>query len=103
MRGRKSALIILLTEAEYQQLQGWLRSTTTPVGLVRRATVVLAVHNGQTIKEAARTAGLSETHSRKWLQRFVQHRLAGLKDAARPGRPPLFSPAGGGARGQNRV
>jgi hypothetical protein len=100
MRGRKSALVVLLTEAEWQQLSAWSRSTTTAVGLVRRANVILGVHRGLTVKEAARQAGLSETHARKWIQRFVQLRLQGLYDAARPGRPASFSPRGGAARGQ---
>jgi hypothetical protein len=92
MRGRKSALIVILTDAEYQQLRTWSRSTTTAVGLVRRADAVLAVHTGQTIKQAAHTAGLSEPHTRKWVKRFLDRRLAGLQDLARPGRPRSFSP-----------
>lgn len=99
MRGRKSALIISLTDAEFKQLQTWSRSTTTAVGLVRRADAVLAVHAGQTITQAARRSGLSEVHTRKWLKRFLQHRLAGLQDLARPGRPPAFSPGGRSAGG----
>jgi hypothetical protein len=100
MRGRKSALVVLLTQDEWQQLGVWSRSTTTAVGLVRRANVILGVHGGLTIKEAARNAGLSETHARKWLKRFVQQRLGGLHDAARPGRPASFSPRTGSAGGQ---
>lgn len=92
MRGRKSALVLLLTDAELQQLRTWSRSTTTAVGLVRRADVILGVHRGDTIKDAAKNAGLSETHARKWIQRFQEKRLPGLQDAARPGRPPVFSP-----------
>ena len=92
MRGRKSALIIVLTDAEFEQLQKWSRSTTTAVGLVRRANAVLAVHSGQTVTQAAKSSGLSETHTRKWLKRFLQYRLAGLEDLPRPGRPPAFSP-----------
>ena len=92
MRGRKSALVVLLTEVEYQQLTTWSRSTTTAVGLVRRANVILGLHQGMSIKEAARGAPLSETHARKWITRFLQQRLHGLHDAARPGRPSSFFP-----------
>jgi hypothetical protein len=91
---------VLLTESELQQLRAWSRSTTTAVGLVRRANVILGVHRGLTVKEAAHQAGLSETHARKWLKRFLQQRLQGLNDAARPGRPATFSPSGGSARRQ---
>jgi hypothetical protein len=92
MRGRKTALIFVLTDTEFNQLQTWSRSITTAVGLVRRANAILAVHSGQTVKQAAKSCGLSETHTRKWLKRFLQHRLAGLQDLARPGRPRSFSP-----------
>lgn len=92
MRGRKTALVFVLTDMEFNQLRTWSRSTTTAVGLVRRADAVLAVHSGQTVKQAAKGCGLSETHTRKWLKRFLQHRLAGLQDLARPGRPRSFSP-----------
>jgi len=103
MRGRKSALIVILTDSEFKQLQTWSRSTTTAVGLVRRANAVLAVHAGQTIKQAALSSGLSEVHTRKWLKRFLPHRLMGLQDLARPGRPKTFSPRGSLARGQDRL
>ena len=94
MRGRKSALVVLLTEAELPQLRAWSRSLTTAVGLVRRANVILGLHQGLRIKDAAAHAGMSETHARKWITRFLQHRLQGLHDAARPGRPSSFSPRG---------
>ena len=97
MRGRKSALVVLLTEAELQQLRAWSRSLTTAVGLVRRAHVILGLHQGLSIKDAAAHAGLSETHARKWILRFLERRLPGLHDAARPGRPSSFSPRGGDA------
>lgn len=103
MRGRKSALVVLLLDTELQQLQSWSRSTTMPVGLVRRADVILNVYRGDTIKDAAQKAGLSEPHARKWIKRFQEQRLPGLQDAARPGRPPLFSPGGGTACGKDSV
>jgi hypothetical protein len=103
MRGRKSALLIALTDEEAQQLNAWCRATTTPMGLVRRATAVLAKASGASIKDAARSAGLSEPHTRKWLTRFSEQRLQGLQDAARPGRPRSFPPGGGATRSQDRL
>ena len=67
MRGRKSALVVRLTDTELQQLHSWSRSTTMEVGLVRRANVILGLHQGRSVKDAAHQAGLSETHARKWL------------------------------------
>ena len=103
MRGRKTGLVIILTDAELSQLQKWSRSTTTSVGLVRRTNAVLAVHAGQTVTQAAKSSGLSETHTRKWLKRFLERRLAGLQDLARPGRPPSFPPGSRDAHSQDRV
>ena len=94
MRGRKCTLAVLLTDTELQQLRAWSRSLTTAVGLVRRANVILGLHQGQSIKDAAAHAGLLETHARKWITRFLERGLPGLHDAARPGRPSSFSPRG---------
>ena len=54
-----------MTDAELQQLPTWSRSTTTAFGLVRRANVILGINQRHSVKEAARNAGLSETHARK--------------------------------------
>lgn len=80
MRGRKSALVVVLSDAETQRLQAWCRATTTPVGLVRRAQAILAVAEGQPLCRAAQRAGLSENHTRKWVGRFLVGRIHGLAD-----------------------
>ena len=95
MRGRKTNLVVLLTAEERDLSQHWVRSTTTPVGLVRRAQMVLCVANGQTFVAAAQTAGLTEKHGRKWVNRFLTQRLGGLHDLPGRGRKPTFSPGGG--------
>jgi hypothetical protein len=41
MRGRKTSLVVLLTTEERDHLEGWVRATQTPVGKVRRATMIL--------------------------------------------------------------
>jgi hypothetical protein len=103
MRGRKTALSIVLSDTERDHLQALCRATTTPIGLVRRAKAVLAVHDGNTIRAVTKIAGLTEPHVRKWVRRFIEKRIPGLKDAARPGRPPTFPPRGGSARDQDRL
>jgi hypothetical protein len=103
MRGRRTHIIVLLTAEERDQLHHWVRSTTTPVGLVRRATMVLGVADGQTFVAAAQTAGLTEKHGRKWINRFLQQRLEGLHDLPGRGRKPSFSPGGRPSRRQDCV
>lgn len=94
MRGRKSALVVLLTTQERDTLQHWCRSTSTPVGLVRRAQMVLAVAEGQPLTQAAQQAQISEKHGRKWVKRFLKERVNGLYDKPGRGRKPVFSPLG---------
>jgi hypothetical protein len=103
MRGRKSKLVVLLTTEERTQLQHWCRSTTTPMGLVRRATMVLAVADAHTFTDAAKAAGLTEKHGRKWVNRFLSLRLDALLDQPGRGRKPVFPPGGDPAHGQNRL
>lgn len=103
MRGRKSKLVVLLTAEERTQLESWRRSTTTPMGLVRRATMVLAVAEAHTFTDAAKCAGLTEKHGRKWVNRFLKERLDGLSDKPGRGRKPVFPPRSGSAHRQNRL
>jgi hypothetical protein len=100
MRGRKSRLVVTLSPEERQVLEYRLRCTTTPLGLARRCRAILAVADGLSLVGAARQAGLTEKHLRKWVQRFLAQRLDGLKDRPGRGRKPAFSPRGGGARRQ---
>ena len=103
MRGRKTSLVVLLTAEEREQLEGWLRATRTPVGQVRRATMILKLADGLPVSHAARAAGLTEKHGRTWVHRFLKQRIAGLSDLPGRGRKPVFPPRSGAARGQDRL
>jgi hypothetical protein len=92
MRGRKTALVFLLTDQEHQQLNQWLRSTTTPVGLVKRAHAVLLAAEGVPLSHIAVRVGLTQKHVRQWITRFIKERIPGLYDRAGRGRKPSFSP-----------
>jgi len=63
-----------------------------PAGLVQRAKAVLQVSGGMRIKHTAMAVGLTERHVRKWITRFQEQRLAGLKDKQGRGRKPSFPP-----------
>ena len=103
MQGRKTALVVLLTDQEHQQLAAWVRSTTMPVGLVKRAHAVLLVAQGMPLKHTAAKVGLTQRHVRAWITRFIMQGMAGLKDREGRGRKPSFSPGSGPACHQDRL
>jgi putative transposase len=92
MRGRKTSLVVLLTEYERDQLQRWARSTSLPAGLVTRAQAVLFVAQGMPLSHTGKAVRLTERHVRQWVQRFQKERLDGLSDRPGRGRKPSFSP-----------
>ena len=92
MRGRKTALVTLLTDQEQQELEHITRSTRLPAGLVQRAKAILCVSSGMPLKHTGQAVGLTERHVRKWVTRFKEHRLEGLQDKQGRGRKPSFPP-----------
>ena len=78
---------LVLTEDERTQLRSWGHSRTLPHALVSRARLVLWAAQGQTNSQIARRLQWAKATVGHWRQRFVEHRVAGLYDEARPGRP----------------
>lgn len=103
MQGRKTALIVRMDDETREQLLSWLRATKTPQGLAKRAHAMLLLAEGHSYAATARQVGLRERHVRKWAQRFLREGPAGLDDAPRSGRPPVFSPRSSGLSGQARL
>src|SRR3954447_9709977 len=99
MRGRKSALTIVLTPTDRAEIERWQRSTKGPAGLARRGRILLLLERGLTLKATAERCGMSVRHVRKWAERFRRLGLTGLRDKPRPGRKPVFSPRGRAAPG----
>lgn len=91
-RGRHSSLSITLTEEEQKALEHWVRSSTQPAGLVRRARLILLLAQRLPLSEAARRVGIRRRFVYKWADRFLKHRLDGLADKPGRGRKPAFSP-----------
>ena len=91
-RGRKSPFVMFLAPAERAELAHWQRSTTIQAGLARRATIILLRAEGLPLSEIARRLAMGRRIVRKWLQRFINKRMAGLADKRGRGRQPVFSP-----------
>jgi transposase len=84
-------------------LEHIVRCPTAPHAKVQRAHVILKCADGVPLAQIARQLEMQRHHTRKWIKRFLEHRIQGLQDLPRTGRPPAFSPGGGDARRQDRV
>jgi len=91
---------IVLTESEQQELERRAHSLTAPYREVVRAKVVLGLSAGKTLMKLESELQLTRKIVRKWGTRFERHRLEGLADRARCGRPARFSPRSGRESGQ---
>lgn len=89
-RGRKTSLIVTLTTEERAELESWQRSTTMPVGLVRRGRIVLLRADGISLAAISRTVGIRVRFVAKWIERFRVDRVDGLADKPGRGRKPFF-------------
>jgi transposase len=81
-------------EVEIEQRQALARlahSRSEPAGRVQRAQVVLAALEGMAVEEIAVREHVARNTVYLWLHRFEEHGLAGLKDAARNGRPATYT------------
>jgi transposase len=67
------------------------RSTSLDFRYVQRAKVILLWLDGASLDESHTRLDMSRTAVNQWRRRFEAQRLAGLKDAPRPGRPALIS------------
>jgi len=84
--GRPKAPLVL-TREEQIQLRSLAHSRTLPHALVCRAKLVLWSAEGESNTRIARRLRWTKATVGKWRQRFVRHRLSGLYDELRPGRP----------------
>lgn len=101
--GRKSPYIVTLSQDERTELERWQRATTIQAGLAKRAKVILLRAEGHPLSAIARRLEMGRRIVRKWITRFLLHRIAGLSDKPGRGRQPVFSPRGGRPSGQDGV
>jgi transposase len=82
-----TAVPVVLTEAEREQLESWSRRRTSAQALAMRSRIVLAAAEGLANVEVAERLGLHRNTVSLWRRRFLAERLDGLVDEPRPGRP----------------
>ena len=81
------AVSIELTSQERAQLEAWARRRSSAQALAARSRIVLLAAEGHNNTEIALRLGVHRPMVRKWRARFAEHRLDGLTDEPRPGRP----------------
>jgi transposase len=81
------AVQVVLTDEERAQLQAWVRRPKSAQALALRARIVLAAAEGLGNTQIAERLGVRRATARTWRRRFAEHRLDGLLDEPRPGRP----------------
>ena len=102
-RGRKTSLAVTLTAKQRNELEFWQRSTTMPVGLVRRGKVILLRADGVSISDISRTVRMARQYVCKWIKRFLVQGIDGLADQPGRGRKPFFPSGSRGAFGKTGV
>jgi transposase len=85
------AVQIELSEPERLQLEAWTRRRTSAQALAQRSRIVLLAADGLKNTEIAERVGVSRNMAATWRSRFAEHRLDGLTDEPRPGRPRTIS------------
>ncbi len=89
---RNSPFPIMLSPAEELELTRIARQYTSPYYYVIRAKLILMAAQGLENKSIGEKLGLARQIVSKWRKRFFEHRLEGLEDRSRTGRPSGFPP-----------
>lgn len=83
-------LSVELSSADHDALEALARCGTVEARLARRARTLLLLEAGHSIRSTAERVGLAPRMVQHWKRRFLEDGVAGLEDAARPGRPKVI-------------
>ncbi len=81
---------IVLSKEEKETLLSWQRAGKTEKRMAERARMILEASEGKTNNEIANMLSTRPARISKWRTRFARNRLAGIYDAARPGKPIIY-------------
>jgi transposase len=83
----RRADVVDLRPGDREELEAWLRRSTTRKSEAERARILLLSNQGQSAMEIGRALGVVPLTVYKWRQRYRRDGLRGLRDRARPGQP----------------
>ena len=89
----RDAAAINCTAEDRKELEHLSKSRTDEARMVERAKVVLGCLAGRRNDEVAAELGIQAATVGAWRKRFATDGLAGLRDRARPGKPPVYPAA----------
>lgn len=78
---------LILSAQQYEYLTQLLTQHTLPVNSFKRASALLALHQGQTYRAVAKSQQVSYPTVLSWANRFANEQLHFLTDQPRSGRP----------------
>jgi hypothetical protein len=82
-----------INKKDFSVLKKWIRSSTTPSGLARRARIILLAVEGHANRQIGLKVGCRAHVVGQWRRRYQSQGLDGLRDKARPGRPVVITAA----------
>ena len=82
---------IELTKNERTNLESIIRKAKSPQRDVFRARIILEAAKGTSNRAIAKILATTRSIVLEWRKRFTRHRLKGLRDYPRSGRPLTFS------------
>lgn len=88
-----AAAALTVTPTERAALEQWTRARRTERGLAQRAAIILRAAAGAATRAIAAAVGVRPATVSKWRTRFARARVAGLRDAPRPGPPRKYTAA----------
>src|SRR3989442_11348567 len=94
---RRSPFTIKLSTEERRSLTECARKYTLPYFNVMRAKMILLAAEGLGNDEIAARLDVGREVVSQWRRRFFEHRVPGLEERQRSGRPRVFPPRGGRA------